>query len=251
MHRAGLFCQENFKLNKELAKHPLVYYLNNCSKDTKQLNLSGRCNDVLLSDSAFNILKHGSLEELRLASNKNINGITIGDVARFVLCSTQLLILDLSDNNLGSQGASSLLGAIATNKNIKLQTLNLAKNNIDSIVPTIIDQLFTDNRSLETLILDNNPLSLPNAQDTTLPIIFKALANNRSLTKLSLKQVNLTSHSIDILIQTLSKNQTLRELDLGRIDDSLAKRISEGIPKTSQLQIHMESEVNHGISLLA
>eukprot|EP00536_Pseudo-nitzschia_multiseries_P011576 jgi/Psemu1/206232/e_gw1.403.37.1 len=188
-----------------------------------------------------------SLQTLRLRGNK-IGNRGVQALECLFRSSSTLRELDLSDNNIGSMGATSVLESLAQNKNrIPLSTLNLSQNEIWELSPNhshgdtsgssrTISFLHT-NSTLQELNLDGNLLHDGGAEyiaesiqtnkrcilkklhlgwngisDDGVQALAKAMESNNSLEVLGLAENEVTNTGARALLASLAVNISMKEI---------------------------------------
>jgi len=190
--------------------HPEHINLFNSSK----VDLTDRDFDGYFPNALIEYLqKSETLDTLILTQNK-INEYSIVDLAKILEKNISLTHLNLSSNQIGNEGAKTLLDAIGKNANSSLSKLDLSNNNIDSIATDTIKYFMKTNKSLRTLILDDNALNTLADNNLTLSNLFESLSENQTLQYISLKNTLLRSEDIKSLICGLNNNKALCEIDL-------------------------------------
>ena len=126
--------------------------------------------------------------------------------------------LDLTDI-VDDEIASSVFECLADNGGSFVSELvlsgstDLMKNDKDAIYSAIEEILTSDDSTLKTLRLNNFHLS-----DKVCVKFSEALAENKMLERLDLRNSKLTLHSLNVLFAALAKNSILQELDLSSIE---------------------------------
>ncbi len=157
-------------------------------------------------------------------SHSDINSNRILLLTDIISKNSHLISINFSGNNLGNKGVELLLNAIAGNSDTKIEILNLSDTKIDSISPNVISRFFETNKTLKTLILDNNFLCVG---DDTLNTLVTSLGSNTftPLKTLSLQNVGLQAHHVEKIISLLQSNPTIEEVILSNVklmDDKLS-----------------------------
>lgn len=189
------------------AKHLSLF--NSTQVDLTDCNFEGYFEDPFIKT-----LQESKKLDICILAQNRINERSIADLAMILEKNISLTQLDLSNNQLGSEGAEIVLDAIVTNSHSQLSKLDLSNNNIDSIATDTIKKFMKTNTSLHTLILDNNALNTPAGNDLTLSNLFESLAKNKTLQYISLKNTQIKDNDIKSLMNGLKNNKTLLEIDL-------------------------------------
>ena len=178
-----------------------------------------------------NGIKTLSLQELYISGN------CIGHEGTLALarnCLKTIRLLDLSSNNLRSEGVIALTNEIKKRRS-NLITLKLAYNNIDLSGIEALEGLNTC-PNLQTLCIAFNGID----SDGTTALI-SGLKANKSIQILSLNNNKLCSHGVTILADGLRYWRSIKTLDLS--DNKLS---SEGMPALATgLQLLKNLEVLH------
>lgn len=215
--RDSTYTMENGKLDDR--DFIAVLYFGYKKIDLSHNNIYGRLDRA----SLMHLEQDQDLKELILSYNK-INHLTISDIIRVLETNDTLTHLDVSGNSLGSDAASNLLEAILNNPHSAIESLNLARTNIDNIDAKVLRNLLSsESCRLKTLILDNNTLQMSDDDRTTLTPLFQSLAKNSSLRYLSLKQTSIDSNTAHIIAKSLQVNVHLEKLGLLEKDLELGK----------------------------
>lgn len=164
----------------------------------EELNISRSNIDIV-------ILKNLPVRKLSLC------GIKVGNKITNVLKNTFLKYLDLSDNQISSQGFITISMYLVTSGSIV--DLNLSYNNPDNV---------------------------------GIGRLFESLTYNTTLEKLTLQHCGLTSFSIISLADSLSYNNTLQILDLSKnsLENTGVVSLSEALANNSSL-ISIDFSFNH------
>jgi hypothetical protein len=139
--------------------------------------------------------------------------------------------IDLSDNDIGSSGATSLAEAIKLN--CSLTELNLANNNISDIGATAILDALKTNANLTNLDLRNNNIGSTGASS-----ISDALKLNSTLTTLDLRNNKIGNTIATAILDALKINFSLTKFEIS--DNTFPDDIS-GL-------INTELEVNKDVT---
>lgn len=147
---------------------------------------------------------HTTLEELdrplRLAT---ITGHFLDDkeVDQFsTLLYEDILHLKLINTQIGSKGAICLFEKLAANTT--LRTLNLESNNVDDAAM----QVFATNIAINTTLRAISFAKNPHITSACVPVLQEALAQNKTLYKISLVGTGLTATEIKSLTELVAKN---------------------------------------------
>ena len=119
---------------------------------------------------------------------------------------TQLVHLVLDRNGLGTRGATTVLTALAQNK--QLRYLSLADNDITADISQTLDVVLRVNTSLCGLILKNNPIG------PGITRFCQALSQNKHLTVLDLENCGIDDAGALALAQVLAVNRSITHLNL-------------------------------------
>jgi len=142
-----------------------------------------------------------------------VNHITVKTLARLLWKQTtdKLISLDLSNMSLTDIDGSFIARSLKNNKT--LLRLDISENSIGSMSCEVFADSLSENRVLECLILDSNPLCLPNAFSfrnfTTM------LKSNQTLRRLSLFRCQTGIDIGNLFSETLERNHSLISLDVG------------------------------------
>lgn len=118
---------------------------------------------------------------------------------------SNITILTLDYNNFGNEGLSNLMRYIETNKLLKY--LSLAYCGIDEKGVTTMDKFLRETTTLETLILQGNPLKNPGILD-----LISILYNNSSIEEINLNNVHFGNDPDGVIsnfANFMATNQTL------------------------------------------
>jgi Ran GTPase-activating protein (RanGAP) involved in mRNA processing and transport len=202
------------KLSSEGAE-PLKLLLNSnsCVIDTLQMNHLRLGSEG--ARIAFEGVTSSSLESLSLS--KNDIGIKSINVLTQSLARIPLMRLDLSKNNIQDTGIKCLTDILGLfySKNIismNLSYLNLSNNAITSQGFEFFCREMGVNRTLETLILDDNPLG---EGDRFFNIKYY-LSKNWGLKKLSLCNISPCEKDLKFICEGVESNRSLEELTLSK-----------------------------------
>lgn len=123
--------------------------------------------------------------------------------------STPLSTLTLSRNKIGDDGVKSLAAGLAANPASKLATLTVTDAELSGrSLDQLADVLVQSTCAIETLTLSFNDLGSATSR------FFDALASNKSLKTLQLKECKLNDAHATALGEALAKNTTLEQIDL-------------------------------------
>ncbi|XP_041960843.1 protein NLRC5-like isoform X19 [Alosa sapidissima] len=191
----------------------------------KELDLSSNP----LRDSGVRLLSVGlkhtncRLETLRLADCK-LTHTSCKTVASILQSPNSLLVLDLSNNNLGDSGVQLLFTAMSS-PNCKLQTLRCAESNLtDKFCEIMASVLQSPNSLLQ--------LDLSDLGDSGVQLLSKGLSNHHcKLHTLRLAECKLSEKSCGIVATVLQSPNSLIELDLSHNDvgDTGVQLVSKGL----------------------
>ncbi|CAO2643361.1 NACHT, LRR and PYD domains-containing protein 3 [Lemmus lemmus] len=135
------------------------------------------------------------------------------DISSVLSCSQKLIELDLSDNALGDFGVRLLCVGLQ-HLFCNLQKLWLVNSGLTSVCCSALTTVLKASRSLTHLYLRNNALG-----DTGLKLLCEGLLHpDCKLQMLELDNCSLTSHCCWNLSKMLTRNRSLRKLNLGNND---------------------------------
>ena len=155
---------------------------------------------------------------------------SIAAFSQALAANTSLTTLDLSQNSIGDEGATSLSQALALNTS--LTTLTLSQNSIGAEGATTLSEALAVKTSLTTLHLSWNSIGAEGATS-----LFQALAVNTSLTTLTLSHNSIGAEGATSFSQALALNTSLTTLHLCRnsIGDEGATSLSQALKVNTSL----------------
>ncbi|KAK1941238.1 NLR family CARD domain-containing protein 3 [Phytophthora citrophthora] len=134
-------------------------------------------------------------------------------IAELLKTNKSLTNLSLSRNQIGDGGVEKLAQGLSENTTSGVKELHLSETGITGMG---LDHLATlvgnENCSLKTIQLSFNGL------ETATSKFFDALAKNKSVVKLQLKECKLSDEHVAALASALQQNTTLEEVDLSDND---------------------------------
>ena len=197
-----LFKSLKFKYNSEDDYHFKCFNTN-----IKNIDLSFNRNINI------SLMKH--ILSLKYLSQLNLqmNNITDEDLSKIVNLikenNTPIKDLKLKNNKITSKGSIYISDLIKNCKNLKI--LDLSYNDLKSEgVKNICQAIISNNNILEQLIINGNKCNDYCSDD-----IFNMLINSRKLILLSLNGNFFTNKGIDKILSSLKKNNTLKQLSIG------------------------------------
>ena len=249
----------NNTLNDSLDATLIFSELKNIFINLMKLNMSGICNKF--SDEVVNALAHVlplnmKLIELDLSnnnlysegvikifsemntstliklsiSNNNITDQAADTIATFISRNTELKELDLSHNNLKSEGALK----VAKANIINLTNFNVSHNSITQLAAKDIAIFLSYNTKLKVLDFSVNDI-----HESGCTIIFEVLQNISMLTSLSISDCSVISNAANKLATFLLYNTNLQELILShnKLSTSDTVKIFKGMKNISNLEM--------------
>ena len=191
----------------------------------------------LFSETMFTELAHSfgkSLDRVELnfspwffplASKQSLSTLCLA-----LRVNTSLTSLDLSNNSIGDEGASSLSDALRVNTS--LTSLNLPGNSIGDEGASSLSEALRVNTSLTSLDLSNNSIGVEGASSLS-----EALRVNTSLTSLNLRYNPIGGEGASSLSEALRVNTSLTTLYLflNSIGDEGASSLSEALRVNTSL----------------
>jgi len=178
------------------------------------------------------VIPKSNIRELNLGNNQKISS---GQGYLRQLESSEITSLDLSWNDLGSEGAKHLSSYLTKNKCLTFLDLSAVGLQDDDLA--ILISALQKNDTLTHLNLQNNPLT---AKSHTL--ISNLLKSNKGLKFLSLRALNLGDDGVNVLSEGLSFNKSIRILDLKNngIENHGFSTLLKAISKTNVEQLQLE-----------
>ena len=185
-----------------------------------------------------------SLKELNMSENE-ITSNGAKEIATAISTNTTLEKLDLSCNEISNDGVSFISDGLKNNNS--LQEVNISRNKITSEGAQYISDAIRINTTLAKLDLSYNALS-----DDGAAAIIDSLQFNNSLQELNISKNEITSEGVTKIAQVIRVNTTLKHLDLSinKIVDVGANLIGDGLKSNISLQelnISYNSITNKGI----
>ncbi|RMX66126.1 hypothetical protein KXD40_008596 [Peronospora effusa] len=158
----------------------------------------------------------------------------VSAIAELLKTNKVLTTLTLSRNQIGDEGMEKLAKGLSENVESKVKELNVADVGISGAGLDHLEVLVANvNCSLTTLQLSFNSLT------SATSAFFDALATNKSVKKLQLKECKLTDEHVAALASALKQNTTLTEIDLS--DNELTPiscaSLAEGLRDNKTLEI--------------
>ena len=148
--------------------------------------------------------------DLRHIGDEGVEMLVRGAVEEETHCTGRISEIDLSENDITSEGVKHLLKFPKQIIN-KLETLNLHGNNLNSESCAALAHLIPHVPRLKKLDLSNNPIG----QGGTVPVITSLITHN-SLKKLELSNARIGVEDCRALSELLSSSTSLKELDISR-----------------------------------
>ncbi|XP_065917950.1 protein NLRC5-like [Dysidea avara] len=175
-------------------------------------------------------LRSTSLTVFSIANN-NICMEEADDIAAILSCNNELNSLLLHENNLQSPGI--VLISKALRKISNLTVLNISKNNIGSDAADDIATLLFRNKKLQCLYADGN-----NFQSVGVKKILASMQNN-SLKRFGISNNNITDEAVNSITQFVRQNTQLQELKLdgNNFDLASAIQIAIAVQNNSHLSV--------------
>ena len=181
----------------------------------------------LFSETMFTELAHSfgkSLDRVELNISYMIFPSKVSTLCLALRVNTSLTSLDLSENSIGDEGASSLSEALRVNTS--LTSLDLSENSIGDEGASSLSEALRVNTSLTSLDLSENSIGDEGASSLS-----EALRVNTSLTSLDLSDNSIGDEGASSLSEALRVNTSLTSLDLrdNFIGDEGASSLSEAL----------------------
>lgn len=126
---------------------------------------------------------------------------------------TSLMALDLSNGQVKNEGARAL-GLALGDPQTHLRRLELSRSEIGPEGLVSIGEGLSENDTLLTLILEDNNLTDDGHDWTGIESFSEALVSNSTLTCINLSRSNLGQRGVALLARRMTKNQTVRSMDL-------------------------------------
>ncbi|XP_068753257.1 protein NLRC3-like [Montipora capricornis] len=184
------------------------------------------CSENLCTKLPYTFGKSLDLTEIRI----NMPRTSIAAFSQVLAVNMSLTTLNLSENSIGAEGATSLSQALAVNTS--LTTLNLSDNFLGDEGAASLSQALAVNTSLTTLHLHGTSIGAEGATSLS-----QALAVNTSLTTLNLSHNSIGDEGATSLSQALAVNTSLTTLDLswnGIVDEG-ATSLSQALAVNTSL----------------
>lgn len=155
-------------------------------------------------------------------------------IAELLTTNRSLTTLTLSRNQIGDVGVEKLAKGLSENVEAALAELNVTDVGISGARLSHLAALVTS----ESCLLTTLQLSF-NSLESTTSTFFDALATNKSLKKLQLKECKLTDEHVAALAAALKQNSTLTELDLSdnELTQAACASLAEGLRDNKALKI--------------
>ena len=151
--------------------------------------------DVRDLNLAYNKIGNDACEALGLMMSGGFNGFCV------------LEKLDLTENEINSDGLGKLLAALRINS--QLSSLNLKKNDFSMGISSHMHQFLCENASLKSLTLSHCQISCDHL--SSFP---EGLSKNNGLVHLNLSYNKISDKGVNFISQGLIKNSNLKTLDL-------------------------------------
>ena len=170
---------------------------------------------------------------LNIIEIENYNIITdeaADDLAAAIHCNTLLQELDVSGNDLRTEGVIKI--AVALQSIVTLTKLNISNNNITSTAANAIAVAIAHNTHLQEFIISGNGLGVLGAK-----MIARSLQKISTLTKLHIANTNISDEAVDDIAAVVSCNVYLQEFDIsGNCLQAIgAAKIARGLQEISTL----------------
>ena len=175
-----------------------------------------------------------NLMKFNISGNKISNGTAAIALAKGLADNTKLKELDLSDNNLNTEGIKKILNRLKTSNLVKL---NISHNNISDEAADDIADFLSKNPKLEELDLSYNNL-------LTVVAIYRTNLSN--LIDFNISHNNITIAAVDDIAAFLSCNRKLLAFDLSYNDlhELGCKKIFKVLQNISVLSVLKVSNSN-------
>ena len=174
--------------------------------NVKHLSIKGSQDVAIPVARAFIEAQKGSLESLKLESNK-IGPDGAKDLADALKVNKTLQTLVLWGNNIGDDGAKDLAKSLENNKT--LQTLHLRYNFIGDDGAKALADTLKLNKTLQTLDLEDNNIGNDGAKD-----LARSLKGNTTLQSLSLSSNNISHDAGPEIKNTFAQQNPKLEVTL-------------------------------------
>src|SRR3990167_2826958 len=202
-----------------------------------------KSNDKLIEIALNSTTNDISVEDLKKPEEdlKNL-AESLEKIEKYIKENTRLFALDISRNNLGPSGISSILSGLKENK--KITDLFLSRTNPGKQGVANISSFLQSNDTLIQLDLGANDIS-----DEDFKNLAKSLEKNEKLERLSLDRNKITHKSAAAVEKLLKENKILVELNFekNQLTDAGAKIILRGLRQNTTLQ-ELKLGDNSGIS---
>ena len=149
-----------------------------------------------------------SLKELDI-SNNEITSDGAKEIATAISVNKTLEKLDLSSNEISNDGAAAIIDGLQFN--ISLQELNMSGNEITGEGTQKITTAIQVNNTLKQLDLSMNKIS-----DEGENFLSDGLKNNISLLKLNISHNNITDRGIKVIAEAIKINSTLQNINISK-----------------------------------
>ncbi len=131
-----------------------------------------------------------------------------------------LRVLNLSANNIGSDGANNIATVLTANQTLWSLELGSApnasrKNHIESKAAAALAQSLMKNKALSHLGLRGNPIGKGASTTIAADSLGALLAKSKTLTSLSVEETSLGGRGCNVILQALNQNKHFRHLNLG------------------------------------
>lgn len=137
----------------------------------------------------------------------NLRGVRFADIANEIININQLRYLDISDNNIGSEGIDSLVAVLTRSKT--LTGMNLSGNSFSASDMVSVTKALTTFPQINTLILSKNHFDKEGVS-----ILAKHFSQNRNLNELNLSNMEISNDDAIILASGLNAQMNLSVLDI-------------------------------------
>ncbi|EEY63449.1 uncharacterized protein PITG_21521 [Phytophthora infestans T30-4] len=172
-------------------------------------------------------------------------------VAELLKTNKSLTTVSLSRNQIGDEGVEKLAKGLSENAQSGVKELNVTEVGISGSglghLATLVEK---ETCSLSTIQLSFNTL------ESATSTFFDALAKNKSVTKLQLKECKLSDQHVAALSAALKQNTTLVEIDLSdnELTQTSCASLAEGLCENKTLKIlriNNNKCLDEGAALLA
>ena len=210
--------QNNSKLDDKITKYQRSARVNLTFEDLSDEDMPQIVNELVISKACT------ALD----LSNNQITSQGVSILAAALRTNTTLQVLSLLSNHVSDQGIISLAESLSLH-NSTLTTLGLGSNDITDKGVQYLAQILRTNTTLTVLTLQNNQVG-----SRGVDLLMDTLARfNKRLTTLNISSNTLINDScVDSVIRMLTLNQTLQEFYM--IKCSLSSTTIRKIQKTSE-----------------